>query len=98
MTEKIYKVQCIDGKIYLVHHGVSDFIGLDDGSTNEKAIIQISHYLNEQEKTINILKKALWKLYMSYVKEKNKNLIVDIEKDIVDWLKKEYEREYCNRQ
>lgn len=52
MTEKIYKVRCVDDKLYLVHHGVSDFIGLDDMNINEKAIIQISHYLNEQEEII----------------------------------------------
>jgi hypothetical protein len=61
MTEKIYKVQCVDGKLYLVHHGVSDYMGLDDGSTNEKAIIQISHYLNEQEERIKQLQKELAK-------------------------------------
>ena len=55
MTEKIYRVRCVDGKLYLVHHGVSDYIGLDDQSTNEKAIIQISHYLNEQEQRIKEL-------------------------------------------
>lgn len=55
MTEKIYRVRCVDGKIYLVHHGVSDYMGLDDQSTNEKAIIQISHYLNEQEERIKTL-------------------------------------------
>ena len=49
------------------------------------------------EQLLGDCEKTLWKLYMSYVKEKNKYLIVDIEKDIVDWLKKESEREYCNR-
>lgn len=73
MTEKIYKVQCIDGKIYLVHHGVSDFIGLDDGGTNEKAIIQISHYLNEQEKQIKELEKEKYRL-----NSKNKRLIDEL--------------------
>ena len=63
MTEKIYRVRCVDGKLYLVHHGVSDYIGLDDQSTNEKAIIQISHYLNEQEERIKELEKEsqYWK-------------------------------------
>lgn len=56
MSEKIYRVRCVDGKIYLVHHGVSDYIGLDNQSTNEKAIIQISNYLNEQDETIQELK------------------------------------------
>ena len=46
MTDRIYKVSCIDGRLYLNHHGVSDYVG-DEDCTNEKAIIQIGQYLNE---------------------------------------------------
>ena len=50
--------------------------------------------LNEQEETINNLKKALWESEISYIEEKNEYSI-DVERDI-DWLKKEFEREYWN--
>lgn len=50
--------------------------------------------LNEQEETINNLKKALWESEMSYIEEKNE-YSTDVEIDI-DWLKKEFEREYWN--
>lgn len=62
MTERIYKVICIDGKLYLNHHGVSDYIGNKD-CTNEKAIIQIGQYLNELTHENEKLKKEkeFWK-------------------------------------
>lgn len=55
---------------------------------------RILDLLNEQEETINNLKKALWESQMSYIEEKNEYSI-DVERDI-DWLKKEFEREYWN--
>ena len=55
---------------------------------------EIVDRLNEQEETINNLKKALWESEMSYIEEKNEYSI-DVERDI-DWLKKEFEREYWN--
>ena len=62
MTERIYKVICIDGRLYLNHHGVSDYIG-DEDCTNEKAIIQIGQYLNELTHENEKLKKEkdFWK-------------------------------------
>ena len=39
MTEKIYKVICIDGKLYLNHHGVSDYIG-DEDCTMKKQLFK----------------------------------------------------------
>ena len=58
MTERIYKVSCIDGRLYLNHHGVSDYVG-DEDCTNEKAIIQIGQYLNELTHENEQLKKRI---------------------------------------
>ena len=62
--------------------------------SDEERANNLCNMLNEQEETINNLKKALWESEMSYIEEKNEYSI-DVERDI-DWLKKEFEREYWN--
>ena len=50
--------------------------------------------LNEQDKEIKNLKKALWDAETRYIEEKNE-FSIDFEKDM-EWLKKDFEREYWN--
>lgn len=76
MNKKIYRVECSDGKLYLVHHGVSDYMGLEGQGTNEKAIIQISHYLNELEDKLKRIEKEVYTCNIYH--DNLKNIILEI--------------------
>lgn len=86
-----------ENKRYTTDNGSNEDVCLVDNVTGkefESDFDEIVDLLNEQEETINNLKKALWESKMSYIEEKNEYSI-DVERDI-DWLKKEFEREYWN--
>lgn len=87
MTE--YSVEKFYGEYALKKE--DSIIAVIDSGTNARKVCDL---LNEQDKEIKNLKKALWEAETRYIEEKNE-FSIDVEKDM-EWLKKDFEREYWN--